>query len=151
MAEVLGVECKAYRNSGTYASPTWDEMISLRDVTLTFDSVSVDASVRASGSWELIKVAFLKAEVELEFLYSAGDADREALITAYLAKTSLDLLFLDGEEGSTNKGLRAHFAITKWTREEPLKDLLKSKFTIAPTYNTAGTAGALVNPSWGAL
>lgn len=49
----LGLNCKVYRNTGTYAQPTWDEIPNVRNVTLNLERGEADITSRANAGWKV--------------------------------------------------------------------------------------------------
>ncbi|GAB4138374.1 MAG: hypothetical protein Tsb009_06550 [Planctomycetaceae bacterium] len=47
----LGMEAKLYRNTGTYALPTWVEMINVKDLTLNLEAGEADVTTRGNAGW----------------------------------------------------------------------------------------------------
>ncbi len=142
MAYVLGRNCKMYRNTGTYGSPTWNEIPGVRDVTLNLDSESADVQTRANGVWGADAVVKLAASIDFEMIWDTTDADLTALLTAYLAISAVEFLILDGAQGTSgSQGLRATCNITKFARTETLNEAAKASVSIKPTLATNA-------PSW---
>ena len=38
----LGLDAKLFQNTGTYATPTWDEITNVRDLTLNLEAGEAD-------------------------------------------------------------------------------------------------------------
>lgn len=133
----LGRNGKAYRNTGSYASPSWSEMTNVRDVTLNLDTESADVATRADGLWGADAVVKLTASVDLEMIWDPTDAAFTALLTAFLAASTIEFLILDGAVGTTgSQGLRATCNISKFSRPEPLNEAMKAMVGIKPTRAT---------------
>lgn len=135
MAHVLGLDCKLYRNTADYASPTWVEVSNARDVTLTLEAGEADVTTRANGGWEAIVAALRKGAVEFEMIWNKSDAGFAAIRTAFLNRTSIDFAVMDGAIATVgSEGLRATMAVIKFTRMEELAEAVKASVTLKPTY-----------------
>lgn len=142
MALVLGLNAKLYRNTGTYASPTWDLIGNVKDLTLNLESAEADVTTRANNGWRANVPTLKDASIEFEMVWDSGDADFTAIQTAFLSNGSIELLVLDGASGTTgSQGLRATCSITSFTRNESLEEALTVSVTAKPTYATNA-------PSW---
>ena len=47
----LGMEAKLYRNTGTYAAPTWVELTNVKDLTLNLEAGEADVTTRGNAGW----------------------------------------------------------------------------------------------------
>ena len=138
----LGLEGKAYYNSGSYGSPTWGEITVARDVTLNLDTETADARTRANLLWGADAVVKLAASVDMDILWEPTNAVFAALLTAFLAGTGVEILVLDGAVGTSgSRGLRATMCIGKFTRGEPLNGVMVASVSFRPTVATN-------NPAW---
>ncbi len=139
MAIRLGLNAKLYRNTGTYASPTWNEIGNVKDVTLNLESAEADVTVRANNGWRATVPTLKDASVEFEMVWDSEDEDFEAIRDAYLDNTTLEILALDGPEtgagSSGNQGLRAECNVTSFSRSEPLEEALSVSVTLKPAYS----------------
>ena len=139
MAIRLGLNAKLYRNTGSYASPTWNEIGNVKDVTLNLESADADVTVRANNGWRATVPTLKDASVEFEMVWDTADEDFQAIRDAYLNNTTLEVLALDGPvsgAGSTgNQGLRAVCNVTGFSRSEPLEEALSVSVTVKPAYS----------------
>jgi len=139
MAIRLGLNAKLYRNTGTYASPTWNEIGNVKDVTLNLESAEADVTVRANNGWRATVPTLKDASIEFEMVWDTADEDFQSIRDAYLNVTTLDVLALDGPvsgAGSTgNQGLRAVCNVTGFSRSEPLEEALSVSVTVKPAYS----------------
>lgn len=136
MSEKVGLDCKAYRNTGSYNAPTWSEVTIMRDLTLNLSKGEADVSSRGSR-WKKMKSALKEASFEFEILGDTANAHYTALRNAYLNDTTLDLAFADGDitVGGTEYW-RGDVEIFQFNRGEPLEDGAKVSVTAKPTYST---------------
>ncbi len=133
----LGLEARLYRNTGTFASPVWDEVKNVRDVTLNLETGESDVSTRGNGGWRANIATLKNASLEFEMMWDTADADFTAIRTAFLANGSIEFAVLDGASTQNgSQGLRATMAIMNFTRSEPLEEAIKVSVTAKPTYAT---------------
>ena len=132
----LGMEAKLYRNTATYATPTWSEITNARDVTLNLEAGEADASRRGGGGWRETLQALKDGNIEFEMLFDSSDAAFTALRDAFFNNTPLDVLALEGDVATSgNEGLRMVCAVTNFSRNEPLEETLTVNVTLKPTPN----------------
>lgn len=142
MGVKLGLDARLYRNTGTFASPTWDEVKNVRDVTLNLETGESDVSTRGNGGWRANIATLKSASLEFEMMWDTADADFTAIRTAFLANGAIEFAVLDGPSSQSGaQGLRATMAIMNFTRSEPLEEAIKVSVTAKPTY-------AADAPSW---
>lgn len=123
MAEILGMDCKAYRNTGTTESPTWDLIECIKDLTINLDHSTADVTTRGSGGWRMMAAVLKEAGVDAGLLYDTADTDFQALMDAWVAKTKIHMSFMDGPIATVgSQGLRGMFQVQSFPREEPLED-----------------------------
>lgn len=96
MGDKLGLEMKAYRNTATYATPTWVEMDNVKDLTRNLDKATADMSRRASGGWRASRATLKDGNVSFQMVYDTADADFAALHDAWLNNTKINFAFADG-------------------------------------------------------
>ena len=51
MSAKLGLDCVLHRNTGSYATPTWNACPNVKDLTLSMEKSEADVTTRASGGW----------------------------------------------------------------------------------------------------
>jgi predicted secreted protein len=132
----LGLEAKLYRNSGSYGTPQWAEMDNVKDVTLNLEASEADVTTRGNGGWRATVAALKDGSIEFEMVWDTADPNFTAIQQAFMNRAPLELAVMDGpiaEAGS--QGLRASFAITKFTRNEPLEEAITVSVTVKPTYS----------------
>jgi len=117
----IGIKGKAYRNTGTYGSPTWSEITILGDVQINSDWNTANATTRAS-----------RIEVEVPTTLNLGwtakvrndddDTNFIALLAAYHGPTAVDFLVLDGaNDVVSSQGYRGYFYIKKFGVDQGLQ------------------------------
>jgi TP901-1 family phage major tail protein len=145
MAVVLGMNAKLYRNSATYASPTWVEIDSVKDVTLSLETGEADVTTRAAGGWRESIATLRDASLEFEMVYDSAGTHFAAVKDAFTGGTSIEFLILDGAESVTgSQGLRAEMSIMSFSRNEALEEALTVSVSAKPTKPAAGGAA----PAW---
>ena len=134
MSVRLGMDGKLYRNTGTYAIPTWEEIGNVKDLTLNLEKGESDITVRANAGWRSTVGTLKDGSIELTMLWDTGDPGFAAIKDAWFNNTPIEMAVLDGpvdEPGS--EGLRASFSVTKFGREEPLEEAMNVPVTLRPT------------------
>jgi len=141
----LGVTGKAYRNTGTYASPVWNEIKNVKDPAINIEGAEHDASTREGGGWEGIVKCLLRAAIEFQMRYDTTDANWTAMRDASLAlgdSSVIEFAFMDGPiSQSGSQGLRASMSVLKCARSENLEEHMMSDVMLKP----APSANA---PAW---
>ena len=146
MAVVLGMNAKLYRSTGTIGSPTWVEIDTVRDVTLSLETGEADVTTRAAGGWRESIATLRDATLEFEMVVDSGGAHFTALKNAFTAGTSLEFLILDGSNSvAGSQGLQAEMMIMSFSRNEALEEALTVSVSAKPTKPTAVTGAA---PTW---
>ncbi|MBT6153666.1 MAG: hypothetical protein HOH82_03130, partial [Planctomycetaceae bacterium] len=119
----VGLSGKLYRNTATYATPTWSEIKNVRDLTLNVEASEADASRRGGGGWREVLKALKDGGIEFELLHENGNADNTALRDAFFNDTNVDMLALDGDVATSgSEGLRMTVAVMNFSRSEPMED-----------------------------
>lgn len=137
-----GSSCILYRNTGTYETPTWDDVPIIRDLTLTLEKGEADVTTRAGAGFRQ-RIGTLKdARVEFEIVWETGDADFEAYRDSWLNDTLVDCAVMDGDITTEDQqGLRAEFETFNFSRQEPIDGAVTASVNIAPGFSTNA-------PSW---
>lgn len=137
MSSIISLDGKWYRNTGTYGSPTWNEIPNVRDVTVPLEKVKADVSSRAS-KYRMSRGTMRDLNITLSMIWDPADADMDALLQAWLNDSSLDMVFLDGSSATTgSQGPRAHWEVFKFERAEQLEEGMMVNVEIAPTHNVS--------------
>lgn len=141
----VGFECVAYRNTGTFATPVWNEIPNVRDATLPLDATEVDVTTRGSGGFEAVIAGLIKTGLEFKMVWDPADADFTAIQTAFFNRTAIEFLFLDDAVDVPGaQGLRAYCAVLSFPRAEPLDGSVEVDVKVKPTYRTDPAE----KPSW---
>lgn len=132
----LGMEAKLYRNTGSYAAPTWVEMTNVKDLTLNLEASEADVTTRGNAGWRATIAALKDGSIEFEMVWDPTDAGFTAIQDAYFNNTTVEFGVMDGDiVSSGTQGLRATMSITKLTRSEPLEQAITVSVTAKPTYS----------------
>lgn len=133
MSIVMGYAAKLYRNTGDYDSPTWVEIDNAKDVTLALNADEVDVTTRAGGGHKQTEPGLIDSSVEFDINWDTDDENFSALQTAFLARTEIEVLVLDGAYTSAgSEGLRMTAKVTTFSRDEALASNLTVSVTLKP-------------------
>lgn len=140
-----GIACKAYRNTGTYGSPTWTAADIVRDAQPAFPWDLVDASARATRA-----KLYGKTQIDLGFqlVCRADDADTAYGLfvdASFSPTTVIDMMLLDGPISTEGvRGVRAHWLFNLTGQPQGAGDNVYSTFDIKPGYSTEGYPKSVV-------
>lgn len=139
-APIIGLNGKAYYNSGTYGSPTWVLTSNVGDISVTDEMNTSSINVRSQGGIEVVVAGTRKWSAEFSMVYDPGDSAQTALRTAYGARTKQDFLLLDQAQGTTGSaGIRCLGLVTKFARQEKISEAMMVDVKIEPTYDNTNT------------
>ena len=135
MATRLGMDAKLYRNTGTYAAPTWVEVSNVKDVTLNLEKGEADVTTRANAGWRATVGTLKDASIEFQMVWDTVDAGFDAIRQAFFDNTPIEFAVMDGDiTDPDSEGLRATFDIFNFTRNEALEEAILVDVSIKPTY-----------------
>lgn len=139
-----GIDCVFYRNSGTYGSPTWTEVDDILDLDADPSWGEGDASSRGSPVM-MTEPTQMALSITGKIRVSLDDADFVALDDAFVARTALDLMVLNGPS-STNgvRGWRMDFKIFGWKETQAANGVLYRDFTMKPCLSSNPPKRAVV-------
>lgn len=141
MAHVLGLDAKLYRNTGTYGSPTWDEITNVRDLTLSLEKATTDVTTRAASGWRQYAATLKDATVDFSMVWDNADTDFTAVKDAFVNNTSLDVWVLDGSSSTSgSQGLRAVVDVVSFSRNEGIEDALTVDVSLKPRFDSNAPA-----------
>lgn len=136
---VLGMNGIAYYDSSGngVANPTWVEMGNVRDVTQNLETGTSDVTTRQNAGWRAVAATLKDGTVEFEMVWSKGDAAFAAIQAAWLNSTNIACAFMDGDiDTAGSQGLIADFAVTNFSRPEPLEEAMMANVTLQPGFST---------------
>lgn len=128
----LGINSKVYRNSGTYGSPTWDEVTCVSDLAVNAAWDEADGSSRAGRVKQMSKT-LMGLEITGKALVSDAGADYLALWAAIHSDTPLDLMVLNGANDANGvRGYRADFHVFSGSEDQAMANQLYLDFVLKP-------------------
>jgi len=123
-----------YKAGGVAAEGAWAELTDIKDNTLNLEKGEADVTTRGNSGWKATIGTLKSGSVEFEMVWDPDDEGFAALSDAYFEGTAICLAILDGAK-ETGTGLVADFAITKFSRKEPLEEAVSVSITAKPTYS----------------
>lgn len=146
-SHVMGKDAKLVRNTGTWASPTWNAIDNCRDLSLGDSMTEVDVSARDGGGFEMVDVGLQKLELSFQMVGDYGDADFVALQTAYYARSVLLIATASGEIATQGtQYVKMPAKVVKFEKSEELDGVTMFDVTIKPTRASEG--GSLLIPTY---
>lgn len=123
MAMYVGLDAKLYRNTGTYASPVWNEIDTVRELTVGLEKTKAEATARLSR-WRRHGVGLKAAPITMQILDDPEHDDYLTLRNAWLNDTVLDLAIATGAiTASGTEYFRADYHIFSFQRGQPLEEM----------------------------
>lgn len=128
----VGLDRKLYRNTASYATPTWAEIENVQDLTINDETTAADASSRKSA-FKRYLAGQIDISIEFSSVHDTDDADYEALLDAKRGRTNLDIAAMDGAIATSgNRGVRGEMMVETGNRNQPLDDTDTTDFTLRP-------------------
>ena len=129
----LGKDCLAYRNTGTYGSPTWSAVGAVKDVNLTSAATKWDGSRRAVAYKQYVPT-LKDLGVTFNLVYQPADAGAgEAIRDAHFAGTIIDMAFASGAIATSGtEYMRSEWGVFGFNRNEGLEDGVTVDVELAP-------------------
>lgn len=135
-APVLGLACKLYRNTGTYGSPTWNEIPNVGTIEPDWSMEEFALKLRSGGGFTMTEPTLANIGFEMEMMYDPADADMTTLLAAHYGRTATEFLILDQASGTTgSQGIRASFKSTDMKRTEVIDGVTMMKFAFKICYS----------------
>jgi hypothetical protein len=136
---LLGLDCHLFRNTNTYASPTWDEVTLATDVNTNQTVNKGDVSSRVSV-YKLYRPGQIDSQLEFTMRYDSGNNDYTALKAAFTGRTAIDMWMADGASGTAGTtGPRAWMVVTEFSHAQPLESGCDIKVTMCPMTDATNT------------
>ncbi len=136
MAVKLGLDAKLYRNTGTFASPVWNEIKHVKDVTLNLEAGEADVTTRGHAGWRATVATLKDGSIEFEMVWDSADDDFGAIRDAFLNRGAIEFAVLDGDiTAAGSQGLRATCMVTSFSRNEALEEAITVSVTVKPTFS----------------
>ena len=139
MTVPIGFQCKLYRNTGTYASPTWTEITNVKDLETPYAFSEADVSSRAGGGFREKMAGLLDAPINWGMVYDPADTVFVAIQTAAFARTTVEFAVADGAIATNGtRYLRARCQIMGFPTNQPLEEGVTVEVSAFPTRNSDG-------------
>lgn len=143
-----GHKMKAYRNTGTYASPTWVEVAEIGDLSIPDLSMGLAELKRRAKDWTKNLPSLIQS-VAVEFrLHHGLDATNfDAIRTAFFAGTAEEWAIMNGSITTTsNEGLRIPVLVEQFPWDQPLEEVAGHDVRLAVAYHEE--SGSEIDPTW---
>ena len=122
----LGMKAKVFHGTaGSTGVPT-SELSNVTDVTITLDASEADVTTRDNDGFRATIGGLKECTIEFDMLYLPKDAGFKAIKNAWLQSEQIHLAALTSEKG---EGPVGDFAITGFSRSEPLEEAIKYSVT----------------------
>lgn len=132
MSEKIGIDCRLLINTGSWDTPTWEEITAVRDVSLSSESAEADLSARGD-TFKAFEQGQVDLSIDITAVYREGDAKLKLLRDAHLARTGVELWMASGADDATGtEGLRAFWKVLNWGEEQPQEDASTVTFSLKP-------------------
>lgn len=133
---ILGKNCKLYRNTGTWGSPTWVEVENVKDLTLGLTYQSADVSTRGGGVSRK-EPTLLDASLEFDQVRDTDDTDQTALLTAFFAGTLVDMAVAEAAIATAGtKYYRQEWKAAEGSQTEALADAKRISLKWEPCFSS---------------
>jgi hypothetical protein len=138
---VLGKDCVAYQNTGTFGTPVWSAQPQIVDVKTPIDNELSEGSRRAGGGMRQWAATLTDFAITFKMVWNLGDTNFASLLAAAYGRTEVDMIFLDGSQASgSHQGPRLSSTFAKFERTEDLNGLVMA--------DCAVKAGMVFVPVW---
>ncbi len=122
----LGMKGKVFHGAaGTTGVPA-KELSNVTDVTITLDASEADVTTRDNDGFRATIGGLKECTIEFDMLYLPKDEGFTAIRTAWLESKQIHLAALTSANG---EGPVGDFAITGFSRSEPLEEAIKYSVT----------------------
>lgn len=136
----LGTELWTGLNSGTIAVPVWAEIGPITEESLNLSRNLIDVTTRDSNGFRLQRGGLMEGTIDATMQYRPGNAQFDAIQTAFFAGTKIILGLFDGDVTTTGTwyGLHSAAYVTDFSMERGLEEaaLIPVQFTLALEDNT---------------
>ena len=127
---ILGRDAKIYQGAAGAELAALAEMSNVRDVTLNLEAGEADITTRANSGWRATAPTLRECTTEFEMVWKPGDAGFDAIKSAYLGGTTIELAVLDqARETAGAQGPKGSFSITSFSRNEALEEAITVSVT----------------------
>lgn len=138
MPVTLGLDCKLFKNTSSWGSPTFAEIEDVKDVTLTLEKATADVTTRANDGWRATRSTLKDANLEFDYIPNPDRADSitdfEFLRDAWLNDSNIELWVADGPSATVGtQGLRAIWNVINMNEKQELEGAKMYSFSLKPT------------------
>ena len=131
----LGMNAALYY--GLTAGVQADTLIgNVKDLTLNLETGEADVTTRGNQGWRATVATLKEGSMEFDMVWDTDDAAFSAIKDAWFDSEAIPLMALDAPIADGGQGLDADFAITNFSRSEPLEEAITVSVTAKPTYST---------------
>lgn len=125
----LGMNAKIYLGeSGATQNPT-TVLGNTKDVTLNLETGEADITTRDNGGFRATAPTLKECTAEWEMIHRKNEAALAAIRKAWLTNTTVRLAILTDTYANGGDGPLGDFAITNFTRNEPLEEAITYNVT----------------------
>ena len=142
----VGNDMKLYYNTGTDASPTWNEINIVGDVTVDLNVGDAVVDLRESN-WLLNLPAKLSGSMSIMLANHIGDTDYDVLRGYFFNRTQAQFASADGAiatSGTEYFKAFCYFSAFPWS--QPTQEMSSHDATLSLGYTEESSA--LVEPAW---
>lgn len=135
MSVLIGIDARLAVNTGSWATPTWEEVPAARDISFPMTQDEYEASGRGDSWKQYLLDPRKDVELTVNFDWDAEDTQLVALRDAWLAGDRVELGIFDGAtDVSGTEYFHAEFVIRDWNRDTPMEGKQTGSFVarIAP-------------------
>jgi len=140
-APQIGLDCKAYYNSATNASPTWVEITDAIDVSYEYGTTQVAIKSRASINMGNVS-GLINHGATFTLLHTVGtNAVRAALLAIVSGRAPKQFAFMDGAIATAGSiGVKSYFNVEGMNASQPLEEGMTWDITLKPAHFIESTA-----------
>ncbi len=134
-AKKRGFVGNVYRNTGTHASQSWNQIVDAGDIKVSDSWKKFEASNRASGVIKYLP-SMQEWGIEFKMIWDSTNTDQLALRTAFRAGTPIDLWAADGASATSGvSGPNAEWLVEDFGGNMPLTDGMEITVKLCPHAN----------------
>jgi len=134
-APTIGLDCKAYYNSATNASPTWVEITDAIDVSFEYGATQVEIKSRASINLGHLS-GLIKHGATFTLLHTVGaNTVRAALLAIVSGRTAKQFAFMDQAINTSNAiGAKSYYNLESMNGSQPLEEGMTWDIALKPAH-----------------
>lgn len=145
----VGGNFKLYRNTGTYASPTWSIVAEISDVAVSELTRNIAELKRRSSDFIVgLPAKIQMISVDIKMIHGIDATNFAAFKDAFFNATVIELAILDGIITTTGtQGLRLGMLVEQFPWGQPLEEVSDHDVVVKSAYYES-PAGTVRDPSW---